>query len=66
MRQDIRHEIGDGPGDPADNEGLFPPVVRRIMLGTVAAIALVGLYLIAVRGPVILFDLAGGIASLCF
>ncbi|HRK18905.1 MAG TPA: hypothetical protein PK970_08110 [Hyphomicrobiaceae bacterium] len=66
MRQDVRHEIGDVPGDPGDGGGLFPPVVRRIMLGTVAVIALAGLYLIAVRGPVILFDLAGGIASLCF
>lgn len=66
MRQELQQEAVDMAGHPASGGGLFPPAVRKVLLGIVVAIGIAGLYLIAVRGPAILFDLAGGIGSLCF
>lgn len=45
----------------------MPRGVRRAVLGVLAGITLLGLYLIAVRGPALLVDLATGIANaFCF
>lgn len=73
MRQELQHDRtgaadvpGNGTADETGSTGLFPSGVRRALLGVLAAITLAGLYLISVRGPAILFDLADGIASLCF
>lgn len=45
---------------------LFPAGVRRWVLVATGVVTLAALYGLAVRGPAILFDLAGAIASICF
>jgi hypothetical protein len=47
------------------SDGLLPPHIRRRVLTTVAILSLGAVYLVAVRGEVLLQDLAA-IAAYCF
>ena len=53
-----------GARDVADNS--MPPRIRRWVIGCVAAILFAALYLIAVRGTAILFDLRDAVSAMCF
>jgi hypothetical protein len=48
------------------DKALLPRAVRRTVLAGVGTLLAVSLYLLIVRGPAILFDLARGAAAYCF
>ena len=49
-----------------ESTGLLPRTVRRWVWACVGTLLLAGLYLISVRGTVILFDLRDAVAAWCF
>ena len=54
-------------GEQSGSSDRMPRGVRRAVLGVLGGITLLGLYLISVRGPALLVDLATGIANaFCF
>ena len=48
------------------NATLFPPQVRRVLWGALGVVLLSAVYLIAVRGTAIIFDIATAVGSFCF
>lgn len=57
-------DVANGNSEPTER---MPRRIRRAFWGVVAGIVLVGVYLIAVRGPAMLVDLATGVANaFCF
>ncbi len=51
---------------PEPNSALLPPAARRWVWLTLAALLGSAVYLLAVRGTAILYDLGQGLAALCF
>jgi hypothetical protein len=50
----------------ADSAALLPPVVRRWVTRSLGLVLALALYLIAVRGTAIIFDLGDAISAFCF
>jgi hypothetical protein len=56
-----------GPTPPFEGDtALLPPRARRIVFVVVGALLALTTYMLAVRGPAIVFDLARGAMSYCF
>lgn len=53
------------PSDVSDR-ALFPPQVRKWVLVLTALLVMVAIYLGAVRGTAILYDLRDAVAAICF
>ncbi len=54
------------PSPSTDASALFPRAVRRWLTGSLAVVLALTLYLIAVRGTAIIFDLGEAISAFCF
>ena len=48
------------------SDALFPAHVRRWLLAVVGSLMVAAIYLIAVRGSAILFDLRDAVSAFCF
>lgn len=60
-------EMANNPDQAADVTLGMPRGVRRAVWGVVAGMSLLAIYLLAVRGPALLVDLATGVANaFCF
>ena len=49
-----------------DADALLPRTVRRWLMGTLGVTLALSLYLIAVRGTAIIFDLRDAISAFCY
>ncbi len=59
------HDSYASGGASGDGGERMPPAVRRTLLAGLGVLAAGALYLIAVRGPALLLDLAGMSALFC-
>lgn len=60
------NDIDETTASGESSRALLPRVVRRWVLGGLAVLVLAACYLIAVRGTVILFDMADAVKAFCF
>ena len=61
---DREHGAADASGDGSD--ALLPPHVRRWVLAALSGLILMAIYLFAVRGAAILFELRDAVGAFCF